>query len=556
MVKGSQKTEARGGRTSPYFSTSANGRLYHLYKFISIALIFLVGCVAPQITQGLITIRLTADGKTAEFQVPAGSTAQEALQIADVTVETLDRTEPPLYTVLTNGSWVNLIRVMEAFTIEQVITPFDKQVMRNEALAEGETRLVQPGVNGLQEVTYRRVYEDDVEVSVNVMKSVVLQEAVPEIEMVGSQPPFEPVAIMGRLAFLAAGNAWVMESSTGNRRPVVTTADLDGRVFKLSPDGDWLLITRRSDDEDAINSLWAAKISDGAELLVDLGVRNVVHFADWSPNSVLRVAYSTVEPRSTAPGWQANNDLNLITFSSEGWVSDRTVALESNSGGIYGWWGTSFVWAPDGLRLGFARPDGVGILDLQESAKIAVPKMAITPLQTQSDWAWVPGLTWAPTGNVLYTVDHAIASGVASQEESPLFDLTAIPLEGGAPIRVIQQSGMFAYPVPSPLNELSSGEQAYQVAFLQAIFPTQSKSSHYRLVVMDRDGSNRRVLFPEEGAPGLAPQQVLWSPGTFDEMQNYWLAVLYQGNVWLVDSTTGEAHQLTGDGLIDRLDWR
>ena len=77
---------------------------------------------------------------------------------------------------------------------------------------------------------------------------------------------------------------------------------------------------------------------------------------------------------------------------------------------------------------------------------------------------------------------------------------------------------------------------------------------------MDRDGSNRRVLFPEEGAPGLDPQQVVWSPeplaaeGGAD--MAYWIAVVYQGNLWLINSQTGEAQQITGDGLIDRLDWR
>ncbi|HNB55207.1 MAG TPA: G5 domain-containing protein, partial [Anaerolineales bacterium] len=283
-------------------------RLYHFKPLLFLIVLWLVGCTPPQLTQqSLITVRLTADGRTAEIQIPAGSTAEDLLQIAGLTLETLDRTDPPTFTLLTEGSEVRVIRVTEEFTIEEVTLPFDQQTVRNESLPEGETRLVQPGVNGQQEITYRRVYEDGVEVSVNPVKVVTLQEPVAEIVMVGSQTPFVQVDIPGKLAYISGGNAWIMQGNTANRRPVITTSDLDGRVFKLSPDGAWLLFTRRSEDENVINTLWAAKIDDDSGLLIDLQVANVIHFADWVPTSTLRVAYSTVEPRDTAPGWQANN---------------------------------------------------------------------------------------------------------------------------------------------------------------------------------------------------------------------------------------------------------
>ena len=68
---------------------------------------------------------------------------------------------------------------------------------------------------------------------------------------------------------------------------------------------------------------------------IDLGVRNVVHFADWVPGSNEKVVFSTVEPTSAAPGWQANNDMYVLSFSPSGWVTkwkDKPV-LEPNSGG-------------------------------------------------------------------------------------------------------------------------------------------------------------------------------------------------------------------------------
>jgi hypothetical protein len=32
--------------------------------------------------------------------------------------------------------------------------------------------------------------------------------------------------------------------------------------------------------------------------------------------------------------------------------------------------------------------------------------------------------------------------------------------------------------------------------------------------------------------------------------------VIYQGNLWLVDSGDGQAYQVTGDGLVTRIDWK
>ncbi len=93
------------------------------------------------------------------------------------------------------------------------------------------------------------------------------------------------------------------------------------------------------------------------------------------------------------------------------------------------------------------------------------------------------------------------------------------------------------------------------MAYLQAREPRQSDTRPYRLAIMDRDGSNRKLIFPAEDQQGLDPQKVAWSPATFDN-GHFWLAVKYQGNLYLVDVVTGESRQVTGDGSIDIVDWK
>ncbi|HBX69033.1 MAG TPA: hypothetical protein DEH25_06540 [Chloroflexi bacterium] len=534
----------------------AEKRLYHSFFIVLMLLaLFLSACTATPTPESKINVRILVDGNEQVFGVSPGSTVQETLDAAGITLGELDRVDPVSYTVLADQTLITVIRVREEFEVEQVVIPFEQQNQPSEFLSEGEQQPLQLGENGLQEITYRRIYENDIEISKNPIKVVTLKEPSPQIMLVGVKAVFTPLALPGRLVYLSDGNAWMLESSTANRIPVVTTGDLDGRIFQLSDDGEWLLFTRASEEEDVINTLWAINIDDPT-LEIDLNVQNIIHFADWVPATELQVAFSTVESRQAAPGWQANNDLRWRDFSLNAWVSSLKTIVDTNSGGIYGWWGVNYAYGLAPVDIAYAGPDQVGLVNQEIITPTVL--LEITPFQTRGDWAWVPGVSWAPDGQVIFTVDHAPPSGVESSEESPNFDLMAIPLKAGNPLRLVQDVGMFAYPLPSPILIKSSGERSYQVAYLQAIIPTQSESSRYRLVVLDRDGSNRHAIFPPPEAAGLDPQSDwgAWAPAPLPGMNSLALAVLYQGNIWLVDSLSAEAWQITGDGRINRLAWK
>ncbi len=130
------------------------GLRLRLFFILSTFLWLTVSCRSPQIGEEIV-ITITADGTTREINVTAGSTVTQALQSAGVVPGNLDQTEPPFYTLLSNGDNITLTRVVELFETEQVVIPFERQIVRNETLPEGETRLVQAGVNGLEEITSR-----------------------------------------------------------------------------------------------------------------------------------------------------------------------------------------------------------------------------------------------------------------------------------------------------------------------------------------------------------------------------------------------------------------
>jgi resuscitation-promoting factor RpfB len=254
---------------------------YLVVLTLGLVFAFLAAC-APQVQPADITVNVTADDTNYPITLPPGSTVQQALNAAKITLASTDRVDPPSYTVLTVGLNIIVTRVSEEFETKQVVVPFERQELRNESLPSGETRLVQAGQNGLDEITIRHVFENKVETGNSVVSETVLQQALPEIVMVGVQAPFAPISIPGNLVYLTGGNAWMMAESTSTRRPLVTTGDLDGYVFSLSPDGAWLLFTRKSTQppDQQINTLWVVSTSSQSAAPVNLGVSNIVHFAD------------------------------------------------------------------------------------------------------------------------------------------------------------------------------------------------------------------------------------------------------------------------------------
>ena len=517
---------------------------------VSLTLI-LSSCARPQATAGMIHVLINVDDSVEAIEVASGASVQQALDSAGVILGSLDRADPPGYTVLSDGAEIDITRVLENFEIEEIIIPFDRQTVRNEALPEGETRLLQPGQNGLQELTYRILIEADIEVSRAPVKNVIITEPVPEIIMIGTQSTHSPVTIDGSLVYITGGNAWVIEGSSGSRRPLIVTGDLDGRIIKISPDGQWLLFTRETpEEEETINGLWVASMNDSEFEMIDLGVRNIIHFADWVPEKPsFTVTYSTSELSPASPGWQANNDLMTITFTSAGRPLRPRIVIEANAGGQYGWWGTNYVWGYDNDHLAYVRADSYGLVDLEK--KELVPLQEIIPFQTLGDWAWVPGLVWGRDNQTIYFVAHDKPLGLESPQASPAFNIEALTMENLLKLTLANRTGMFAYPTVSQILSSNTAEISYRVAFLQAITPLESQESTYRLAVMDRDGSNLRYLFPPTGDPGLEPYLPgpIWSPGG-DR-----IAIIHKGNLWIVEVETGTGQQLTADGQTQIMDW-
>jgi Tol biopolymer transport system component len=516
-----------------------------LVPILLLLTVFLIAACQTQPNQIFIEV----DGGRQSLTTEA-TTVRAALAEANIVLEPLDKVNPDLYVQLEAGMVIVVIRVTEEVELERQIVPFEKQTIVNEALPPGETRLAQLGVNGEEEISIRVVYEDGQEVSRTEVSRTTVIEPVPEILVVGPQDELPPTLFEGTIAYLSNGNAWLMRDSSGSRRALTTEGKLDGRVFSLSPNGRQLIYTQKlTDDLDLpLNELWLASTTIVGEKPITLGLQGVLH-AEWSP-VVTRslIAYSTAERTASLPGWRANNDLWLLAMSQKNGqgpketVSKPIELIEANTQGLYPWWGATFTWSPDGTKLAYARPDQIGIINLtfgDTMTATQTPLLDFVPLETFSDWVWVPGLSWSPDSRFIAATVHGPPLASEPPAESQVFDLWLFSIDGTISARVAEQVGMWANPV--------WGEAG--IAFGEAINPLQSVTSRYTIQLIDRDGSNKHRLFPFQDQTGVQFPDLAWAP------TEHTLLFVYNGDLYTTGSRGSPPRQLTVNSQVSHPQW-
>lgn len=510
-----------------------------------LGLLFLTVACVPDSSR---TVTLVADGQTRVLATEA-LTVRDLLAEANITLDVDDRVEPVEPTFIVNGMTIRVVRVETRTEVEQREIPFERRTVRDASIPAGETRLLEAGITGIEELTYRITVEDGVEVGRQLARQVTIREPRAEVILIGAQAELEPVPIMGTVAYLANRNAWVMQTTSPNRRRLTSTGDLDGRVFALSPDGAYLLFTRVSTETGAtapLNTLWMIETATADAEPVQLNVESIL-WAGWAPECQgipgggnCRIAYATGVRAEGNPGWKAENDLWIASpRARDGRLLNRSRIVAPT--GAYGWWGSVYAWAPDGRSLAYARADEVGTVRVSNGQQ--TPLFRFPAYRTYAAWVWTPTVSWSPEGQFIVTTLHGPAPTGGEPEDSPVFDVWALAANGTITAELVSEAGMWAAPAYAPEGDL--------IAFGHARSPYVSATSGYDLCVMDRDGSDRRTLFPPAGEIGLDDpvDKIAWGPGG-DR-----LIVVYQGNLYLLGVVDGSVRQLTAEGNATRVLW-
>lgn len=530
-------------------------RLLKLALVGLLCLATVVGCQKQrEATPRVPFVKLIMDGEERHYETHV-ATVGELLTSAGIELGDLDRIEPAEYTVITDGLTITIVRVRhEVVPGEELVTPYERQIVQDTSVPAGESRILEPGQNGIEQIIYRVVYEDDVEVERVPVRRITLQEARAETVLVGVRETFIPTPITGTVAFLSGNqevgyNAWLMRASSGSQRRLTSDGTLDTRVFKLSHDGNWLMFTRRLSDtlsNNRINRLWLINTTTDNASPVDLRLDDVL-WADWSPDSE-NIAYSTGEVAVSSPGWQAHNDLWTAHLNKRLRLGDKREIIEGSASGAFFWWGSSYAWSPDRRFIAYANADSIGFVRLQDGKQTELRRFA--PLNTYSQWVWVPELSWSPDSRFLTTVIHGPSITGDPPEDSQVFDVWVFDIERPLTAKQVNEAGIWAGPTwSSAYPEEAEGRTNSQIAYGRARSPYESVSSGYDLFVMDRDGSNRKRVFPSDGDVGLKTPRFAWGP------TGRQLITIHQDDLYLIDLDQQLVRRLTIDSSVQSIVW-
>lgn len=510
----------------------------------------------PEIPQ--MTIHLVADDRLRSYGIRDPITVGEFLRLPEVNVELgeLDDVVPPLFTQLNDGMQIKVSRVREEFPCETREIPYERVTIQDPRLEPGQERQGERGSNGQEEVCYRVRIVDGVERSrVQNGPAITIREAVNETVFIGPTTSLDPVDFRGTIAFVSLNNAWVMRGSSSALKVVTNTNDVvPAFAFGLSSNGRQLLYARNPQPEAQFyNELWLIPDVGAPEPQpVELPLGNVLS-ASWVPGRPNTISYSLADPRDNEPFYTAKNDLWIASIDPQTGVMTNTEQLIEGgvgTGGAFSWYGARYEWSPDSQQLAWIHADAVGTVNLS-TGELNPPLLnyAVYSLNRLRNWSWRTDVTWSPDNAVLAAVTHGDPLGSERAETSPVFNLTVAAADGTFRADLVSRIGVWAVPKFSPLiNDGSEFPKGY-LAYFVAREALNSASSEYDLYVADRDGSNARKIFPEDGKPGIRTQQYAWSP---DGTQ---IVVVYQDNLWLINVASATARQLTLSGNASHPVW-
>ena len=526
-----------------------------LILILTLTTLLQAGCRSAPV-EDIITVKVIADGKELTLSFATGLSVEELLSGAQIELGDQDRVSHPLNLQIREDMRITVRRVSEVQTCLQESLPYSRRYVPYEGIPSGQERLGRSGSNGLQETCYRTILEDDVETRrIPIGQPIVLDQPVEEIIYIGPADQVDSIDISGRLSYINNGTAWTIQGNTTKKLPMRKTIGLDSLVFSQNANGMYLIYSTESDsDEDFINELWLIAFSEEANP-IKLPPTDVL-YAEWRPGTTNTVAYSTGEAGQGSAAWKSLNNLWLMQIDRlTGSALSIDEIIPERIGGTYGWWGTAFRWSPRGDKIGWVHAEASGVVEIDTKRMHTLQNFS--PVKTSQAWVWLSSLSWSHDNQLIAATVHGTPLGSEPADTSPVFDLVVSHADGGYSALIKQEVGIWAAPAYSPNLAPAVADYAKgYLAWLQAREPYSSINTGYDLIVADRDGSNQRAVFPAPGMPGirnstngLTAQTFVWSPGAS------FIAIIYEGNLWLVEVETEIGYQVTFDGGASNPVW-
>ena len=157
-------------------------------------------------------LKLSLYGTTKSIRTQA-NTVGELLDYYGLSPAKDDLVRPKADNKITKGMTVYLVRVSGDTLVKEETVAFNVREIRDKSYPLGYERVVTAGQNGSRLVTYDVTYEDGKEVSRKVLSSVVVEQPVEQVVIVGDQ--YDLAEAFAQLRQCEAGGAYDRNSGNG-----------------------------------------------------------------------------------------------------------------------------------------------------------------------------------------------------------------------------------------------------------------------------------------------------------------------------------------------------
>ena len=132
------------------------------------------------------SVKVEFDGKNLSVNFDEGSTVQDILKRANITLSEDDIVSPDLSEKVSAGDIIMVIRVTTETISEDVSQPYETVYEEDASIPEGETTLKQEGLNKVEKEHYLVTYHNGDEVSKELVDTELIAEGQDEIILVGT----------------------------------------------------------------------------------------------------------------------------------------------------------------------------------------------------------------------------------------------------------------------------------------------------------------------------------------------------------------------------------
>lgn len=484
---------------------------FYIFVFVSLS-----ACSRGTESNNSYLVVLRVDDIERAYRFAESYTVADLLSKADLTLNESDHLSHSLDAPLDDGMTITVQKSGDWTDCVLRPIPYGELRLPNEMFNPGETRLGPGGKDGIERVcTYFQV-RDGVTNQTEIRREIV-EPAIEQITYFGVEQLAVGLPIKGTVSYISHGSVWIMRENSENRSPISQALDADGFVFELSPDGESLLFTRRSDNEEK-NQLWLLRSTSDLKLpSLQLKVHNV-SVASWHPKEQETIfTYHGVEYPTLQRHQLDLRNGDLDTVESVHLQLDTTSEnrlLLNNDGTLFAYSGI--------YEMGTINP----------SSAEAYPLSYFAAENLENNSFWVPEVSWSYDDKVLTTTIPA-----TTENQPNRYDIVAYLIEDEIRVTLFENVGHNAIAKYSP-------RASTNIAF------TQNNAGRYALFISDQDASNERLLFPlSEDIPISNVSEFSWSAN------GQQLLAVADGNLWLIEVDSGQAWQLTGDGGVSAVDW-